>query len=336
MRKKMLAGGTALASLLGCWFAWQNIWGEHGSTPRERRAGDLPGDRSRSSGNSRRDPRAVSSPRAPDPDAEQPSVPLPSREFGDRDQPHTGGIPKIKPSPPAGPAPESQLFDDSPMGRLLRDYFTQLYRVGAEAERRSKELLEQLKQDPAEAAAMLTEQYRSLPENGYGLRETTVQTLSDLESHETLDSLNGILEDEIAYQQGNDDPHSDGFSADEGRVRYAALEGLEGLASKGNAQAEAILQDTMLHGHPTLRHQAAVSFVRAGPDPRARQAAAAAMLPESDRWMVNTTVMSEPDMPDYSPEMPTNRAHPDEPAKNPAKALPQAAPAGSSKSGTEP
>jgi hypothetical protein len=322
-KKTLTLVGALLATVLGSWMILRE----------ESEKAALPQASSSSAPNAARDgafrtattsPRTATSARVVDPDAENADPPLPSHAYGDGDQPHDSKPPTAQPSQANGPAPEDALFDHTPVGRMLADYFTQLFRLGPDAEKRAKELLEKLKQNPTEAVAKLDELYRKLPPDAHTLRETTVQTLSDLGSHEALESLNSVLQDDLPFHQGNGDPHAEGFSPDEGRVRFAALEGLEGLAMQGNGDAEAALEEMMVNGHPTLRHQAVVAYVHAGPDPRSRQAAAAALLHEEDRWMVNTVVMSDPDMPEFSPEIPAGTQ-----VSNRPKSVPGAVPASS-------
>lgn len=260
---------------------------------------------------------------APGVDDEQPRSPLPSRQYGDGDQPHTSRPPRV--TSLGAPDPLLDLFDDSPMGRKLAEYINSLNDVGPEADRRLAKLLKELQANPTEAVRLLGDQYRRLPPEQYSLRESVTQTLSDVASHESVQQLAEILKAPLELTKGRADVHANGYSAQEGMVRYAALEGLESLAGMGDSAAEKILADVMVNGNPTMRQQATVAYVQAGPDPRSRMAQAASLLPEGDRWMVNTTVIRTPDMPEYSPEDPGSPTHPDQPSGQTEKAPPAAA-----------
>lgn len=196
-----------------------------------------------------------------------------------RDLP-AGADPNLPPLPGVLPG-----LPNNAVGRGITSFVRASHGVGPNAEKRYQASLEQLRhEDPKEVVQALKGAYEKMPAEAYMEREAIVSTAAALESHEAAELLVDAATEPVAGKTDTD--HGVSPLMEEGVIRYAAIDGLETLARQGNTQAEAALAELIATGHPTVVRAATMAYIQSGPNRVERQEAALALLPESQRSIV--------------------------------------------------
>ncbi|MBI3540710.1 MAG: hypothetical protein HY073_00965 [Deltaproteobacteria bacterium] len=143
-----------------------------------------------------------------------------------------------------------------------------------------------------EAVQILADEYKVTPTESYFERWLLVHTMAQIEDPSNLNHFRKLLMSPIPPEKSQDTHH---FSTVEQEVviRLATLNGSEVLAQKGNAQAKALLLETIkANRHPVLTREAVVAYMASAPDEDEAKKELRSVLPADSKSLIELKRLS--------------------------------------------
>lgn len=196
-----------------------------------------------------------------------------------------------------------EVFPDTAIGRQLKEHLTIIVAVDEDSEQRYQQSLARLRNNPGVVKAIFAA-YTASPEELYFQRQLLVETLKEMRSEEALDYLHRIASEPIPQEKFTTKGAEYSTREEEIIVRVTAIEGINYLASEGNA-ADKLLSGYVTHEDLTVRQLAVRGYLSAaGEETRAKRIARLkTVLPPEEHWFITgetTDIKSvpHPDMPE--------------------------------------
>jgi hypothetical protein len=162
------------------------------------------------------------------------------------------------------PRVPSTVHSPSAAGQVLANLLKAMAGAGADAEERYARALDEARAQAADVMVEIARADQDTDERNYGVRWTLVYAATQLSSVESLPYLKSVVTTPIP-PESSEDPHEFSVVTEETILRTTAIDGLENLATAGDAEAVDILFTAL--GQPSLSmRRAAVQALLASPN----------------------------------------------------------------------